>query len=97
MMSSTLDSSNLSNIIQTSTKKIITQTEENVKAVNEVPLGEDTITIMINGTETKLNSDDYKSIKASNNEVHLKMKADLKKQIKDFKDNLKEDLKNQDK
>lgn len=93
-MSTKLNSSNISDIIKNATESVITQTEESVSSLNEVPLTDDTVTVTINGVETTLNKEDYDKIKSANASVHAQMKLDIKNALDEFKNNLKAEIKN---
>ncbi len=94
-MSTKLDSSKLSDIIKLATQEIISQTEDFIESVSEKSIGSDTVSLMVNGTKTILNREDYNLLKEKNNAIRLKMKADIKALTAQFKADLKADLKNQ--
>lgn len=88
-MSTKLDSSKLSDIIKLATQEIVSQTEDFIESVSEKSIGSDTVSLMVNGTKTILNRDDYNLLKEKNNAIRLKMKADIKALTAQFKADLK--------
>ncbi|HBD86363.1 MAG TPA: hypothetical protein DC001_02940 [Clostridiales bacterium] len=90
-MSNTLDSAKLSDIIHSATQEMVSRTEAFIKSVKDDPVGSDTITVMLNGTETVLSRENYNLLKAQNDETKTRMKADLKAIAAQFKTNLKKE------
>lgn len=88
-MSNTLDSAKLSDIIQSTTQEMVSNTEAFIQSVKDNPVGSDTITVMLNGEETVLSKDNYNLLKAQNDVTKMRMKADIKALIAQFKTNLK--------
>lgn len=84
-----LDSSLIANLVQEATEKVIDNTNKFLDAVSTKPLGEDTITVMMNGTETEINKSDYNEMKAQNDAIRAEMKAKVAAVVKEFKDNVK--------
>ncbi len=77
-MSTTLESAKISELIQSATQKIVSQTEEFIQSVKGKPVGMDTISMMINGEKILLNQDDYLLLKAQNDAIKQKMKEEIK-------------------
>ena len=78
-------------IYSTATQKIINDTEQFLQSISGKPIGDDTVTIMINGKEKILNTIDYTSLK----EITKATKAQMKADIKVIKDKYKADLANE--
>ncbi|WP_252234852.1 hypothetical protein [Clostridium sp. CH2] len=93
-MSNELDIAKLSDIIQSITQEIVSNTENFIKSVSENSIGTDTVSIMINGKEIILNRNDYNALKAQNDVIRLKMKTDIKTLTEQFKANIKNKAKN---
>lgn len=89
-MSNTLDSDKLSQIIQTATNEIVDRTENFIKSVEDNPVGTDTITVMFNGKEKPLSSENYCLLKSQNDLTKARMKAEMKAIISKFKEDMKE-------
>lgn len=87
-MSNKLDSVKLSDIIQSSTNEIINQIENFIQSIDQNTLGKETVSIMLNGVETTLNLEDYNLLKTQNDEIKLRMKADIKTLITRYKSSL---------
>lgn len=68
----------MSKIIKESARKTVEQTQAAVRLAEEKEPGKDSVTIMLNGAETKLNRSDYEMLKHSNREVQLQMKRQLR-------------------
>ncbi len=83
-----LDSGAISEIIKTATRKIIADTEQFLNSIEGETLGNDTVTVMLNGEEKIINAVDYASLKEITNVTKAQMKAD----IKVIKDKYKADL-----
>lgn len=88
-MPNKLESAKISDIIQSATQEIVSQTEAFIKSVAGKPLGTETISVMINGDKIILNQDDYKLLKAQNDVVKAKMKEDIKALTDKYKASLK--------
>lgn len=88
-MSNTLDSKKLSDIIKSATQETIKLTESFAKSAAENPVGTDTVSVMVNGEKITLSIDDYNLLKSQNNEIRMKMKADIKSLTNPFKEDLK--------
>lgn len=95
-MSKQLDSAKMAEAIQNATQKLVAQTESFMQSVDEKPLGEDTVSVMINGVKKKLNRADYEAMKAENDAVREDMKAQIKEQVDLFKDEVKEETENEE-
>lgn len=87
-MSNKLDSVKLSDIIQSSTNEIINQIENFIQSIDQNTLGKETVSIMLNGVEITLNLEDYNLLKTQNDEIKLRMKADIKTLITRYKSSL---------
>lgn len=87
-MSNAIDSTKLSNIIETSTKEIISQTETFLQTVKEEPAGKETVAVMINGKVVNLSKKDYNTLKEQNDIIRKKMKGNIKTTIKEFKESI---------
>ena len=94
MMSSGIDGSKLSHLIQSATQETVTRTEDFIKSVKGKPIDTDSITVMVNGVKTDLNRDDYAALKKLNNQAHSEMKANIKSLTKQFKESSKAESKN---
>lgn len=90
-MSKQLDSAKMAEAIQKATQKMVAQTEAFMQSVDEKVLGEDTVSVMINGVKMKLNRADYEAMKAENDAVREDMKAQIKEQVDSFKEELNEE------
>lgn len=80
-----LDSKSISEIISKGTIQIISDTEKFVESVADVPLGEDTVTMMINGKSSTINKSDYDRLQEVNNRTKAGMKAKIKAITDEFK------------
>lgn len=87
-----INSSELSKVINQSTNEIITNTENFIKKVKTENLGKDTVTIMINGSKSNVNQDDYIKLKEQNSISKLELKKNIKSLVKPYKENLKSNL-----
>lgn len=73
----------MSEIIMAAARQTVEQTQEAIRLAEGKEIGEDAVTIMVNGEETKLNLSDYELLKQKNREVHLRMKEQLRALVHD--------------
>ena len=78
-------------IYSTAAQKIINDTEQFLQSISGNLIGNDTVTIVINGEEKILNTIDYISLK----EITKTIKAQMKADIQVIKDKYKTDLANE--
>lgn len=88
-MSNRLDGAKISDIIQLATTEIINNTEKFIESIDKNPTGTDTTSIMVNGVEIALSQAHYALLKAQNNVINQKMKADIKSLTAKFKKSFK--------
>lgn len=77
-MAKSMDGAKLADIIQNSTQEIVDRTTKFLESIEENADGEDAISVMLNGTETRLSPADYAALKAQTAEIKAKRKADIK-------------------
>lgn len=87
-MSNKLDSAKLSDIIQSATQEMVSNTESFIKSVKDDPVGSETITSMLNGKEIVLSKENYNLLKEKNDAIKTKMKADIKELAAQLKTNI---------
>ncbi|MFV0497559.1 MAG: hypothetical protein ACK5L0_05245 [Candidatus Fimivivens sp.] len=88
-MSNALGSAKLSDIIQTATQKMVENTESFLESVKNEPVGDDAISMMLNGKETVLSKENYGLLKAQNEATKKQMKEDIKAMTAQYKAHLK--------
>lgn len=93
-MSSGIDGSKLSHLIQSATQETVARTEDFVQSAKGKPIDADPITVMVNGVKTDLNREDYTAMKKLNDQAHLEMKAKIKSLTRQFKESLKPESQN---
>lgn len=77
--------SKLSDTIKAYTREKIEKTQAFVQSVKDKPLGHNTVSIMINGVVTKLNQEDYYTMKVQNDAIKAEMKSAIKAIIDEYK------------
>lgn len=88
-MTTHTDSNEISKLISDTTKKIISDTESFLSSVADVPVGEDTVTLIINKKLYTINASDYEKLKAINDATKSEMKAEIKSKYEEFKQHMK--------
>lgn len=84
-----LESKQISEVVESAARQIVDQTEEFIKSICETDIEEDAVTMMLNGTEIKVNKSNYTQLKEQNKKIHLQMKEDVRGIVECFKINLK--------
>lgn len=84
-----MDNKEMSKIIEESTCQIIEQTEEFIESVKDNVLGDNTVKILLNGSEVKLNRIDYDELKSRNEKIRTQMKTQIKVVVDKTKDDIK--------
>ena len=87
-MSNKLDSAKLSDIIQSATQEMVSNTESFIQSVKDDSVGSETITSMLNGKEIVLSKENYNLLKEKNDAIKTKMKADIKELAAQLKTNI---------
>lgn len=87
-MSNKLDSAKLSDIIQSATQEMVSNTESFIQSVKDDSVGSETITSMLNGKEIVLSKENYNLLKEKNDAIKTKMKADIKELAAQIKTNI---------
>lgn len=72
--------------------KIISNTEKFIETVDQQVIGNETVSVMINGEKIELNQNNYIKLKESNNLLKRVLKDNIKNSAKEYKESLKMDL-----
>lgn len=77
-MAKRIDSAKLGRLIREGTRETIANSESFIESLGGKEPGPETVSIMINGVETRLAREDYNALKEQNDAIKQKMKADIK-------------------